>query len=560
MMIAAAVLGVLGGLVLGLHMVRTFTERRSLSAARFLRVLPPPRESKWRWHWANPFKMSILYPRLVVLALSGAALLVSQCAVQRTTRPQELGLWLWVDTSASMGAQMGGSTRLQAAIADLGSLLEEVRARESVESLCVRVSTFDLAASDLLASGDVAAARQALSGLRPRALGTNLALVTAAAAQNPEPGECPTTHVIVATDLPAPPLAEPGDGPEIVWRVAAQPVANAGFTELGLEREAGSERRALRIAVRGYGDVSAELTVRLEAITEGAPPAEVVTLSVVWQQQGEESLWETRLSDLLPGRYSVSLEPVDAYPLDNRLEIEVPALVPLRVDWRAPGPEWVTTLGWQAETVAPDLRVQSASEPIPVDGVPTLLLGSGYGLPQTPAPLGVFADNHPVLDLVNLDTVEATGLSRFTPLNQLPEGFVALLGGLGNDGPVWVAARAGPPAVVIPGLPGSESPDEPSWRLAATLFANSVAWLTQARAEPPLYTLTTVQQPEPEGSRVALHPGEGNTMRVGESLNAEAIGRTPQQVESAQHIWPWLLLGALTMILLERVLSARAAR
>jgi hypothetical protein len=348
----------------------------------------------------------------------------------------------------------------------------------------------------------------------------------------------------VISDMPAPPWMESPDGPASrgdVWIDVSQPAPNAGIVDLvdNRDRVSGEVRR-----------------VRAVVGTFGSMPASNVTLSVTSPDGAERAhtidAWDgpagsVDLDVSLPGRYTLRVNPPGAYRYDDEAAIDVPRSGPVRVDWQVGRREWLTRLGWTADRDAPDLRVLPSIEML--DSRPAIVLGSGYG-PRGPVqPLTTFLETSPLVTGLNFDVAERSGM-KAAP--SLPPGFNAVLSG--PEGAVWIAERAAPVAAFVPGLPLDG--DDSVARLSSTVFLNAARWVLERRPRPPLFTLTSPEQPEPSGTRLALHPGEGNTARAPRSAGT-LDPRAPRgrQTERRLPLWPWLVGAAAMVFLIERGLA-----
>ena len=93
-------------------------------------------------------------------------------------------------------------------------------------------------------------------------------------------------------------------------------------------------------------------------------------------------------------------------------------------------------------------------------------------------------------------------------------------------------------------------------RFSSTVFLNAARWILERRPRPPLFTLTSPEQPEPSGTRIAIHPNEGNTGRTPRSLGTFDT-HTPRghDTERRLPLWPWLVGVAALVFLTERSLA-----
>jgi hypothetical protein len=205
-------------------------------------------------------------------------------------------------------------------------------------------------------------------------------------------------------------------------------------------------------------------------------------------------------------------------------------------------------LGWIEDRDNPDLRVLPSIEML--DSRPAIVLGSGYAPRTGPAqPITTFLETSPLVTGLNLDVAERSGM-RGAP--SLPPGFNAVLSG--PESVVWIAERGTPVAAFVPGLPLDG--DDNVARFSSTVFLNAARWILERRPRPPLFTLTSPEQPEPAGNRIALHPGEGNTGRTSRSVGTfDPRAPRGRQAERRLPLWPWLVGAAALVFLTERSLA-----
>ena len=185
-----------------------------------------------------------------------------------------------------------------------------------------------------------------------------------------------------------------------------------------------------------------------------------------------------------------------------------------------------------------------------LDSRPAIVLGSGYTPRTGPAqPVTTFVETSPLVTGLNLDVAERSGMSGAP---SLPPGFNPVL--TGPDSAVWIAERAAPVAAFVPGLPLDG--DDNVARFSSTVFLNAARWVLERRPRPALFTLTSPEQPEPSGNRLALHPGEGNTGRTPRSIGAfDPRAPRGRQTERRLPLWPWLVGAAALVFLTERGLA-----
>jgi hypothetical protein len=547
-------LGLVGAVVLA-HLAKPLVEQHWLTAAQFFRVVNPARTGPLRLRLGNPFRAPAFYLRLPLVLLLLAAAYSARETVALEGGPRTAGVWLLVDSSASMGVAQDGTPRVMLAQQEAERILAEARrAAEATEGLsfCWRLSLFDLERRDLVtASRQPDEVRRQLAALEPRPLGTDLSIARRLLEEPLDPqADCPITHLVVISDLPAPDWIAARPDLVTIWRDVGQPVVQRGFVSLrSLVNPLTGDVREIGVEIRAFGQPPASST-----LTVMGPDGLVAQLPARWESDGR---WYEPLRPTTPGQYTLSLDPPDAYQLDDRVAVDVPASGTVRVDWQLPDRRWPDLLRWQPAGTMPNLRVVSASalNDELVDGVPTLFVGDGYELPPpaaAPVPISDFADGTALLDDLNFDVVET-----LVPRGQtgLPPGFRPILR-QGQDR-VWLAQRQRPPAVYIAGLPPVAADDQ--GRLTLTVFFNAVRQLLRDRPISPLYELTSPANPIPEGTRLALHEDEGNTVHAprdhGTLSDLRQIGR-----ETHEPLWPLLLALAAVLFAVERMLATFGGR
>jgi hypothetical protein len=546
------VFGALAAALVVIYMARPNFRRAVLSAAVFFHD-DPVLGSTSRIAWSTPRPTPLFFLQLAVLLLLLVAVPYWPAAAV-LDRSVKTGVRVLVDRSASMSTQQNGATRFDAAVAALRSVV----APQQSAIACFTLSAFDLElvtiAERVTSVGELV---HLASQLQPRPLGTELSLVQRALAEAPDtPASstvasatvergCAIGATIVVTDMPAPPWMEGQDGPASrgdVWIDVSQPAANAGIVDLVDNRDRVSgEVRGVRVVVGTFGGMATSNVALSVTSPDGTVRAHPVD---AWD--GPTGSVDVNLP--LPGRYVFHVTPAGAYRYDNEAGIDVPRSGPVRVDWRVPRREWLTRLGWTEDRDTPDLRVLPSIEML--DLRPAIVLGSGYGQRRGPAqPVTTFLETSPLVAGLNLDVAERSGMSGAP---SLPPGFAAVLSG--PESAVWIAERATPVAAFVPGLP-LEGDDNVA-RFSSTVFLNAARWILERRPRPPLFTLTSPEQPEPSGNRIALHPGEGNTGRTPRSVGTfDPRAPRGRQTERRLPLWPWLVGAAALVFLTERGLA-----
>jgi hypothetical protein len=536
------VFGALVAALVVIYMARPNFRRAILSAALFFHD-DPVLGSTSRIAWSTPHPTALFYLQLSVLLL--LLLAVPHCrAAAGLDRSVKTGVRVLVDRSASMSTTQNGATRFDAVVAALRS----VAAPQQSAIACFTLSAFDLEltpiADHVASVGELV---DLVSRLQPRPLGTELSLVARALAETPRGAStgCATGSTIVVTDMPAPPWM---DGPASrgdVWIDVSQPAPNAGIVDLVDERDRVSGKvqhvRAVVGTFGGMGTSDVTLSVTSPDGTVRTHPIET------W----DGPTGSVDVIPSLPGRYSFHVKPGGAYRYDDDAAIDVPPAGAVRVDWRVTRREWLSRLGWTEDRDNPDLRVLPSIEML--DSRPAIVLGSGYK-PRTGPPQAVttFLETSPLLTGLNFDVAERAGMVGMPAAPSMPPGFSAVLSG--PEGAVWIAGRTTPVAAFVPGLPIDG--DDNVARFSSTVFLNAARWILERRPRPALFTLTSPEQVEPSGNRIALHPGEGNTGRIPRSVGAfDPRAPRGRQPERRLALWPWLVGAAALAFLTERGLA-----
>ncbi|MCP5051787.1 MAG: hypothetical protein GY940_31765, partial [bacterium] len=142
--------------------------RRRLSSIRFFMDLPPHKKSKSRLRWGKiRFTLPFFLQLLLLLSLL-AALYLMEKKLSGGDETKGLGVWIIVDTSASMSTMQQGETRMAAALREVDQALSNAQKAGQNKDLCFRLSALDLEKRDLLLKGDALAVEQAVSNLEPR--------------------------------------------------------------------------------------------------------------------------------------------------------------------------------------------------------------------------------------------------------------------------------------------------------------------------------------------------------------------------------------------------------
>lgn len=556
-MALAAILvgGAVAGLVV-LYLTRPLPRDQPLSAARFFEESTGSQETSFRLRLERLLLSPPFYIQITVLLLLLLALLFSHHRIPLATEPEEQGLWIAVDTSASMTTAQGGGDRMAAARREIEAVLSQLANIEEDKPWCLGLATFDQAL--IIDEFDAPARRvsESVGDLAARALGTDLTLLRTLANQlaNSRDGVCPATYLVVVTDMPAPDWVIDSDTvPKIVWRDVGDPVANVGISDIRWRGARGiGLSEAIEIELASYGDAQSTSTV----VVRGPDGSEIASQPIDWDNPGAKRV---TFEPPAVGEYSIALTTGGAYAYDDEAQIVVPPSDRIMVDWQLPDRTIPYLLRWQQETTTPHLRVLPF--PGPLGKVPTLLVGPGYVTSPSDTRITYFVEGSPLLADLSLDVAENLRIEEV----DLPEDsplVPVMLGALpAADAPdrLWLATSDDPLAAYVPGLPQLVGDPDLS-AFSTTAFFNALQWLVQGRQPDPLFTLTTAGLPEPEGNRVVLHPGEGNT--AWPPLNSGEIEdiQPAQTLSSEIAIWPAILVAAIFLFALDRTLTYWVSR
>lgn len=527
--------GVLGG-ILVVHTAKSRFRRRVVSAAQFFKALPPPRKSSPKLSLSNPFKIPALYLRLLwVLLLLGAIWMANR--TWDVGEQGQLGVWFLLDTSSSMTTRQTEGTAWEAAIETFGEVLAELATHSEGQSAYYRISLFDQALRDFGEGTLSDSPASTLIGIKPRSLATDLGLVRRALQKQEAEGGAINCAVVIS-DRPAPAWLAQFEQLKVVWRDISEPVVNIGIESLEPQRNP-LTGRVSRVLVRlsAYGVATPEVSLAV-----GRPgSAGSTSLAVQWQENG---FGNVRIETAEPGPYTVTLNVGGAYAGDDRAEFIIPPSQGIRVDWRFADRRLPDQLGWTVTAQAPRFQVVSKLDEVSA-GIPTLWVGNGVVAKSTE--VRDFVESSSLLADLNFDVVE-----QFQPRDEAPPPpFRSQL--RDTDNHVWVGLARESKAIYLAGLPtGGDSPAD---RILVTLFFNSVRWLLESSSPQPIYTLTTPLQPDPKGSRLNLHPGEGDTADQPRSFGelSDLSGGSLQG--QGEPVWPVWLTAAMLVLLLERLAS-----
>ncbi len=544
MVIASILIGALiAGLVL-IYLTRPNYDELELSAARFFAEFTSQNESALQFSLKSLLLSRAFYLQLMVFLGLLLALLLTQCSRTAMAEQEGIGVWVVLDTSNSMSTIQNGDSRWAAALAEIDTLQSHLEALNSDIARCTKLSTFDLAIKEQPAGVHL---NDAVAGIAPRTVGTDLGNIRQLMAALEEEDEtCAITHIVVISDMPAPDwLTEAAADTPFIWRDVSIPVGNVGITAIqGGGGDLLGTSSAINVEVTAFHEVPDNIILRVSDESGAVIKEESFTL----QQPGIVR------GSFLPeksGLYTIEVQPGGNFSGDDLATIAVDVTQQIRVDWQLEDSSLREQLGWQEDSVNPHLRVRAAESPIKLDNsVPELLIGKGYQPEGRAAEIDYFDDDSPLLADVNLDVLERMSVTGLDLAPDSPLQHVLY----DTNETVWLATGREQLAAYVPDLP-VEFEEEELTAVFQLFFFNAARYLLQGRRPEPLYTLTSDSEPQPEGNRIALHPGEGNTARIPHSLGELADIRPVLNNEDEEPVWPLFLAVAACLFLIERILS-----
>lgn len=448
-----------------------------------------------------------------------AAILAAALALARPAFPAEAALGdhtiLIMDTSASMLADEDGPSRLELARRAATELVDRIGPGQTVSV----VEAADRARIVLSSSGDAAAVRRALAGLRPSQGASDLTDAFTLAAALQRPGASTVLHLYSDGAVPAEHLAAAPPGLQVTGVGRARP--NLAVTRMQAVPAGGGAAQVFA-QVRNYGQLAVEARLRIMA---GEIELDARTLELL-PRGSADVVAEVAVP---PGTAVLSAavaaaEPGDALAIDDSAAAVVSSGRELVVLVAGPGNVFLESAlaaieGVElrtADRVPADLggidllvtdRVDVPAEP----PVPLLAVAPSAGIPAEAAvafPAVTFVD--PASELLRDVDLSGLALAEARPISAPTLATVAA----GPDGPLIAAGRLGgqPAAVLGFDLLASNLPLDVAWPV---LVANTVTWLTGPPAAVPLTVGAEVDLAVPQGAeRVEVVPPSGDPVQL----------------------------------------------
>ena len=527
-MIPLVAIGVCGIVLLVLYMRKPPISRLRISAARFLLGSDLRKHQPKRLSVTAPMRRWRFWVRMAMLALLATALWTVSLPTHFPPYAR-IGLLVVVDTSYSMTTRSSDGSRFDEALALLSRLQDAADALAGKVPVCTITYAADTRARWI---GDLAGALTQLSEIGPSARGGTAAILRKMA--HFEPNTCRPTQVVVVTDLPKPAMdRSDSDGAPVAWLRVGQPKPNASVLHVSADT-GGLVRRPQRIHV----DVASDPPLRETRVSVIGPDGETLTTDEV--ETDAEDVRRLAFAPDVAGTYYVTLSDGGAYAGDDRVRVRLEFGGRLRVAWQVPT-SMPNLPGWEESQVgAPDLLVA----PLSASGsAPLSLRTVGAYRPEAGARVGFFIEEHPLIDGVSLDVFEHHAPQ---PVNDLPEGYKAVLTAM--DGAPWIAVREQPRSVIVPDLATSGS--ESVRNLSTTVFFNALRWLMHRETR-----LLESAWLTPEGEVIEDGRNEATPAAKEATTEPPPINPVWRSGQRKEPLWPWLVLAAILMALIERALT-----
>lgn len=507
------------------HMIDVRFVTVRVSVAAFLPTLPDSNAPRYQFRLTRLFTSIRFWMRMALIA----CLLI---ALWPNLRPlgerqdQRLGVLIAVDLSDSMRTQNAdGVSRLAEARAAVQTVLLEARARD--EAFCSQiVGLYPQARPLTVAQLDAAVAGP----------GTVLPQALRLVGQADVTGPCRASHAVIVTDLA--PLAMPESAlerPEI-WFQVGPSAENAAIVAARFQTALlGGAAAGVELRV---SDLPATSVITVEGPSGGVSVSRAPDIA-------DPSVELVRFEAAEAGEYSVALSgsgmAADAYDGDNTARFVVPSVSVVPVNWQV-----------SQIPVPPSLVQDTADAAIyvgplagdPVTGPAVLVAPSSAGNSEL---IGFFLERDPMLAGLNLDAFERISL----PTMPLPDGFVPVLAAQNSE--VWIARRLDPPAILVP--PMTLTTGEDARNTSILLLFNALREFAELpQADLPLSWRA------PDDTVVRFANLEGNSDRaLSASPDFEMLAEGRSIPEPAP-LFPWLVVAALAVLLVERLYSMNWSR
>jgi hypothetical protein len=543
-----SLMGVIG--VAGFHMVRPNFRDIRVSMAHLMPTPPVSQAPKRKFSLRSLITSRPFWLRLVCVSLVALAL-YPQTIRQPAEESGSIHFRLVLDVSGSMGIAEQRSTRLEDGLAVAADVFARMIALQTADASQVCMDLVTVAGTAVIYGQDQIS--MVLDGLVPQSEGGSVGVLTSAPSLPGQPGCAgPVTHVVFVTDQPQRPIPSDAFSGHILWHQVGNPQDNLAIWDVALTggglRDAAPE---LDLRVAGFGAAPTKVLARIEA------PGGSQQISLR-RDESRAGGWRADVPVIDAGPYQIMLMDGAALPLDDRVAFTLGQVKRITVDWQLPNlprpaifaepkPDPERTAITVAPYTGPDMALPEGPFVLTYQGWPVA------GMAQ----IGPFMRDHPVLEAVNLDVLEAAA-PRPQIINDT-QMLNAVIRPSGRDG-VWVAIRDSPRGVLVPAA--DPTAGDTAMTLSRLLFFNALSWVAEGDA-PASLNLTYL---DPDGRPVANAIAESNTAAlVNPPPDLGLLAQPPLPPDAAasdaipiqdEAIWaPWLFVFALAILLLERLIG-----
>ena len=356
------------------------------------------------------------------------------------------------------------------------------------------------------------------------------------------------THSIIVTDLPQNAGANADFDGHVIWQQVGAPSPNLAIWEVVVNTgtlRSGDPSLVLRVAEFGNSPS--------KPIASMSHPSGQTDLAMI-PDPARENGWEIEFPFMGAGNYAFTINDIGGLSTDNRVAFELGEIGDIAIDWRLSEPSRPGFLGDPADNTETIFvaNYDLASAELPND--PFVLTYSGWNGAR-PQNIGAFMRDHPILDGVNFDVLEAMAPQPVNPQSAHPLNSVVRPEA--GDG-VWVAIRENPRGAIVPAPVNSANQDVS--RLSKLIFYNALAWVADGAATQSL----PLRYETADGKVIPNARAESNTARQLAAPGNLALLQEPPvapalddgEARTTFGLWaPWVFLAVLCVMLLERLVG-----
>jgi hypothetical protein len=332
-----AVFGSISAFAVALYLLDRSRRRQMVSTLRFWVAADQPAAAAHRRHIQQPWSL--------VLQLVSMALLVLAVGQLRWGSPVEAGRdhVLLLDTSAWMAARSGNRTLMDLARDRARRYLHALPARDRV----MLVRTDALATPATPFEPDRAKVDAAIQASQPGATALNLdqAFAFARHIQSEAGGRAGEIAFVGASRMSERESAAPAPPRNLRVLLVPDAIENCGLRKIGMRRSASDPGLwEIYVSARNYGTRPRNVTLTMDFGPGGAAGRVAAGFQALTLPPGAEKEASFEYRTDAAGILGVTLSPHDAFPADDRAELELPAQPTLAVTVYSDEPELLKPL------------------------------------------------------------------------------------------------------------------------------------------------------------------------------------------------------------------------